>query len=302
MKPSTVAVFKKHGWRIDRAVHNYLYFTFYAPYIKIALAFTRFLTDYFAWFKPAALIGKAVFNRYHSKVLTRPDSVKIFTLNRDIRHIAENNKKIVPFKYATDIIFQDPAHIVVMDCPCKLATDAPADTVNSCIAVGKGISRFWMEHCQKYHPRKISQEEALELIDGLRARGHVTQAFFKVATGGCTGVICNCHPETCVSLIASRLSKKISRKLEMNAPSGYSIHIDTAKCDSSGECAATCPVGALGLANNRLTYNKDRCLGCGLCTESCPHKALSLYKDPEKVLPLDIDQIEPANPVKEVVN
>lgn len=302
MKSSTIAVFKKHGWRIDRAIHNYFYFLFYAPYIKAALVATRFLTTYFAWVKPVAPIGKAVFNRYHSKVLTKGDTRKIFTLNKNISLISEKNKKIVPYKYATKIIFQDPEHIVVMDCPCKLATDAPKETISSCLAVGKGISTFWMEHCQKYNPRKITQSEALNLIDGLRAKGHITQAFFKVATGGSTGVICNCHPDTCVSLTASRLAKKISTQLEMNAESGYSIQIDKKTCDLSANCTAVCPVGALEIKAGDLHYQRDKCLGCELCVEQCPRGAISLYRDPEKTLPLDIDLIEQQAAVLELAN
>ncbi|MBW1894850.1 MAG: 4Fe-4S binding protein [Deltaproteobacteria bacterium] len=300
MKLSTVAVFKKHGWRIDRAIHNILYFTYYAPYVKVALVSTKFLTKYFAWVKPITPIAKAVFHRYHSKVLSKEDTKKIFTLNKNISVISDDNKKIVPYKYATKIIFQEPEHIVVMDCPCKLSTNAPQETINSCLAVGKEISMLWMEHCQKYNPRKISQSEALELIDRLRAKGHVTQAFLKVATGGSTGVICNCHPDTCVSLTASRLSKKISAQLEMNANSGYSIQIDKNKCDLGANCIDVCPVGAIKIKEGSLNYQKDKCLGCGLCAEQCLNDAISLYRDPEKTMPLDIDLLDNNAVVPEV--
>jgi len=302
MKPSTIEVFKKHGWRIDRSIHNLLYFIYYAPYVKTAIVATKFLTKYFSWVKPIAPVANAVFNRYHSKVLSREDTKKIFTLNKNISMISEDNKKVVPYKYATKIIFQEPEHIVVMDCPCKLATNAPQDTINSCLAVGKGISTLWMEHCKKYNPRKISQADALELIDRLRRKGHITQAFLKVATGGSTGVICNCHPDTCVSLTASRLSKKISAKLEMNANSGYSIQIDNGKCDLSGNCVGVCPVGAIKIKEGVLGYQKNECLGCGLCAEQCLNGAISIYRDPEKTIPLDMDLIDNDTIVPENIN
>ena len=41
MKESTKKVFKLHGWRVDRAIHNYIYFTFYDLYVKIALNATK---------------------------------------------------------------------------------------------------------------------------------------------------------------------------------------------------------------------------------------------------------------------
>jgi ferredoxin len=33
-------------------------------------------------------------------------------------------------------------------------------------------------------------------------------------------------------------------------------------------------------------------MGCGLCVENCPENAISLYIDPAKPLPLDLDQIK----------
>ncbi len=293
MKPSTISVFKQHGWRVDRAIHHYFFLRFYAPYIKVSLVSTQILTKYFSWLGMLITpIGKAVFHRYHSKVLRPEQTKKIFTLNKSVDYATDMNKRIVPYKYATRILFQDPEYIVVMDCPCKRATNAPNETVNSCIAVGKGISRFWLEHCQKYNPRKINQEAALEIIDTLRTSGHLTQAFFKVATGGRTGVICNCHPDTCVSLIASRLSKKISPQLEMNAESGFSIRLDKSKCDLNGKCVAVCPVNAIQIAGGVRTYDKSKCLGCELCVEQCAPNALTVYKDPQKTWPLDIEYLE----------
>ena len=52
MHESTKRVFKKHGWRVDRAIHNYVYFAYYYPYVKTVYHGLRFLTGYLAWFKP----------------------------------------------------------------------------------------------------------------------------------------------------------------------------------------------------------------------------------------------------------
>lgn len=37
MKPSTRDILKRHGWRLDRAAHNFAYFYFHRPYVKGAL-------------------------------------------------------------------------------------------------------------------------------------------------------------------------------------------------------------------------------------------------------------------------
>ena len=123
------------------------------------------------------------------------------------------NKRIVPFKYAHKILFTDPEFIVVMDCPCKKALGDKEENINSCLFVGSGTGKFWLDRCKKYHPRRVTQQEALDLIKTFRKKGYITQAFFKVATGGSTGVICNCHPDTCVALEATALTRKIDPRI-----------------------------------------------------------------------------------------
>ncbi|RJP94670.1 MAG: hypothetical protein C4518_02990 [Desulfobacteraceae bacterium] len=290
MKKSTWLMVKKHGWRMDRFIHNYIYFLFYYPYVRTMYAFVQSL-KYLTWCKPLVPIGKMAFNRYHAKVLSREDTLKIFALNEDVRIDSEDNKRIIPYKYATRIIFQEPEFIAVMDCPCKKSTGAAPEDINSCIAVGRSVASFWLEHCEKYNPRKITQYEAIEIIDRFRKKQHITQAFLKVATGGSTGVICNCHPDTCVSLQATRLAGNIDKSLSMTVGSGYSIRHDNTRCMHCRVCETLCRFGAISFDDNNRRYDRKVCLGCGLCVENCDHDAISLYTDPAKPLPLDLDLI-----------
>ena len=294
MKESTKIMMKKHGWRFDRFIHNYIYFKFYYPYVKCVYYFFKYLSEYLSWFKPLNGVLSMAFARYHSKVLSFGDTKKILTLQENISAISPENKKIVPYKYAYKIIFQEPEHIAVMDCPCKIILGDQDENINSCLAIGKGLSSFWLEHGdKKYHARKISQKDALDLIEKFRRMGYVTQAFFKVATGGSTGVICNCHPDTCVSLQATKFAKKVDKKFTMNANSGYAVKRDDEKCKYHGNCAEVCPVEAIKVDKKKkeFSYDKDACLGCELCVEHCPENALFAYRDVSKNMPLDIDMI-----------
>ncbi len=292
IRQSTQIMFKKHGWRVDRFVHNYFYFLFYYPYVYIALLVLR-VAKYLTWLKPLGAAANVVFNRYHSKVITPENTTKILSIDEDIIATQEKNKRIVPFKYAYKIILQEADYIVVMDCPCKKAAHPNDAHINSCFAVGKGLATFWLDHCkQKYNARRVSQAEAIELIKRLRAADHITQAFFKVATGGSTGVICNCHPDSCVSLIATRVAKKINPQLTMNADSGYSVKRDEQACRLCGTCSNVCYFDAIEQLGDNWIYNKHDCLGCERCQERCPHQALSLYPDPDKTLPLDLDMVK----------
>ncbi|PKL37234.1 MAG: hypothetical protein CVV44_16505 [Spirochaetae bacterium HGW-Spirochaetae-1] len=282
---------KKHGWRWDKAIHNYLYFKFYYPYVSI-LSKIFIPLGYLTWFKPLKYAGNFVFNRYHSKVLSSEDTTKIFTLNEDINLVSDENKKIVPYKYAHKILFKDHEFIVVMDCPCKKTFNAPKEKINSCFVVGSGTGKFWLDSCQKYNPRQVKREEALQIIKDFRKEGYITQAFFKVATGGSTGVICTCHPDYCVSLRASKLTRKIHPDTTMTMKSGYSVKWDEKKCKKCGTCIKTCNFGNIKLDKNGRIYDQKECMGCELCVEHCPNGALTLFIDKAKPLPLDMDYVK----------
>ena len=113
----------------------------------------------------------------------------------------------------------------------------------------------------------------------------------KVATGGSTGVICNCHPDTCVSLQATRFAAALDKDLTMTAKSGYSVVRDEKKCIRCGTCTRVCAFGAITGTGDEHPYDRAKCIGCELCVENCAQNALSLYVDPEKPLPLDLDRI-----------
>jgi Pyruvate/2-oxoacid:ferredoxin oxidoreductase delta subunit len=293
MKESTRNMMKKHGWRFDLFIHNYIYFKFYYPYVKMVYYLFKYMAKYLSWFKPLNIVLSMALSRYHAKVLSFTDTKKIFTLNENISAMSPENKKIVPFKYAYKIIFMEPEHIAVMDCPCKKTLGDKSENILSCLAVGKGLSGFWLEHGKKYNAQKISQKDALDMIVRFREKGYLTQAFFKVATGGQTGVICNCHPDTCVSLQATKFAKKFDRKFTMNADSGYAVRRDEKKCKLCATCAEVCPVDCIEAVKDKSwSYDSNSCLGCELCVEHCPEKALLMYRDSTKNVPLYIDIVK----------
>ncbi len=53
-----------------------------------------------------------------------------------------------------------------------------------------------------------------------------------------------------------------------------------------------CGFDAMVFIDGKRMYKKELCMGCDLCVENCPEKALSLYIDSAKPLPLDLDQIK----------
>jgi len=295
MKPSSKDILKRHGWRLDRAVHNFVYFYFHKQYVFVARWLTRITVMLFSWLKPMKAIPEFVYHRYHSKVLSTSDVTKILSLEKTLDIGVDKNKRVLPFKYANKIFIRNPRLIAVMDCPCVLnqKESERCHPVRKCIAVGQDFAPIWLDHCkEKYHAIQITQEEALAIIREARKTGHVTNAFLKVATGGITGIICNCCPKCCVELEATRLSKKIDPSVSQYAPSGYSVRHDPAACTLCGACEAVCPFEAMKITDGRFVYDIGACMGCELCVENCPENALTLYNDPDKLLPLDIELLK----------
>jgi ferredoxin len=291
MKESTKKVFKLHGWRVDRAVHNYIYFLFYDLYVKGALYGLRIVVALFSRFGATKGMLEFMFDRYHAKVLSRGDVTKIINLDETVMLGPDNAKRIIPYNHANKIVLREPDNLAVMDCPCKLEMRNPCQPVASCIAVGRPLVDFWMDHCAKYHVRRITREEALSIIDEHRRKGHINQAFFKVATGGGMGVICNCCPECCVSMKATALAQRIKggQDLSQYAPSGYTVACDAEKCRSCGRCAEVCHFGAVEIRDGARAYRPDACMGCELCVENCESDALTLVLEKGGLLPLDMD-------------
>jgi len=295
MKESTKKVFELHGWRVDRAVHNYIYFRFYDKYVPIiGLYMTRVVVALFSRFKATRYLVDFIFNRYHAKVLSHGDIIKILDLEEPVMLGRDTTKRIVPYKYANKIVLTEPTHLAVMDCPCKLEMEEPCQPVASCIAIGRPVVDFWMEHCGKYNARRITREEALSIIDEHRKTGHINQAFFKVATGGSMGVLCNCCPECCVSMRATALAQKIkgAQDLCMYAPSGYKVEHDADMCDLCGACVEICNFGAVEITDGALVYHPERCYGCELCVERCARGALTLTLEEGGLMPLDMDLVK----------
>ena len=49
----------------------------------------------------------------------------------------------------------------------------------------------------------------------------------------------------------------------------------TDSCVSSGTCAATCPVEAIDMGDDKYVIDQDKCIGCGTCKENCPADAIA---------------------------
>jgi len=126
------------------------------------------------------------------------------------------------------------------------------------------------------HPwgRSISKEEAYEVIEKAEEAGLVHMVS-NVENGH--GFICNCCGCCCAVL------KGINKLgLEGVVNSDYYSEIDADNCNECGLCGGSvCQVNAISEGEDTYLVDKKRCIGCGVCLESCPYEAIALQLKPE---------------------
>lgn len=288
MRESTKRVIKMHGVRLDRALHHYIYFKFYDVYIKYFYLAAKLALPWISSLRVTSLALQGVFERFHARVLAPEEFNRILSLREDVSLDVRTAKQVVPFTHAYNVILENPELIAAIDCPCRKAFEKDTDDMTVCICVGAG-ALFWLEQGKRQHSRRIDQAEALDIIRRQRAKGCITTAWFKVATGGRTGVICSCHPDYCVGLQGMRMAKSLAypEGVTNHAPSGYTALIDMHACTNCGECTKVCHFQALRPASHAPEYRRESCLGCGLCAEACPERAITMQPDPGRPLALD---------------
>jgi ferredoxin len=216
---------------------------------------------------------------FHSKVITSEEARAIITIDQPI--LRRDLEQIIPYAAARTLLLKAPLDIIVQDCPCRRTKENPCQPLDVCMIIGKPFTDFMLKH----HPdkaRRISQMEALEILQAEHERGHIHTAWFKDALGGRFYAICNCCPCCCFGL-----EVMAKYNAPMVAASGHVAQVDEALCTACGACEEACPFEAIKV-NGTAVVNWDACMGCGVCTGQCPNDAVSLARDERKGVPLDV--------------
>ena len=59
----------------------------------------------------------------------------------------------------------------------------------------------------------------------------------------------------------------------------HSVCLDVSKCKGYITCLKRCPTEAIRIRDCRATIDPARCIDCGQCILSCPHKAKKAVND-----------------------
>jgi ferredoxin len=223
--------------------------------------------------------GRAFADTYHGKAVPLEQATQLVTVDEDIS--LEDLEQVIPYAKARDIVLRNPDHIVVLDCPCRVSRSDPCLPLDVCLIVGEPFASMVAE----YHPhrsRRISPDEAVDILRAEDGRGHVHHAFLKDAMLGRFYAICNCCSCCCGAMQAHQAG------VPMLASSGYVCRPRAELCVACGSCVESCQFDALSIGDQAVVVDNKACMGCGVCISHCDEGALSLVPDPDRGAPLDI--------------
>ena len=118
---------------------------------------------------------------YHGKAVPLETATRLVSVKESID--LGDLEQVIPYKLARDLILKNPDHIVVLDCPCRVARENPCLPLDVCLVVGEPFASLIVEH----HPERsrwITSQEAVGILEAEDERGHVHHAFFKDAHVG----------------------------------------------------------------------------------------------------------------------
>ncbi len=270
---STWKFLRESGFSIN-ALHAYVYGRWTKKYIKTLLRLPPPDSS-----RNASRAAGWLSDHYHGKVLTHEHARAIVQLDHKI--VRRDTEQIVPYPVARDIVLHGPPDIAVYECGCRHARPAHCEPTQVCMVIGKPFTDFVVEH----HPkgaRRITQAEALELLEAEHRRGHLHSAWFKDAMLGRFYAICNCCKCCCGGIDMMR------RGVRMMAGSGYVAAVDAALCANCDDCVNACAFSALSKRDDAIVVDWGLCMGCGVCEATCATGAVSLSRDEGKGTPMDV--------------
>lgn len=168
--------------------------------------------------------------------------------------------------------------MAVTKCVCQTATDTYAEPVWKDMALLYTANLYTtVKHTAIGEPYHIipTAEEAKKMIYEFADEGLVHTIMYCHSNGRWTFVVCNCDDTICVPMKAYLLGR---RDQVLAGPEIVSL--DTAKCTGCadcGKCIARCIFSANSVGpDGKAAVDLSACLGCGLCTRTCPTGARTM--------------------------
>jgi NAD-dependent dihydropyrimidine dehydrogenase PreA subunit len=276
MLRSTWESTKMMGWKrvlTLKSLHGYVYGRWTAQYLRFVIHHVL---------PRLGPVGKKFLaDRYHGKVLTLEHARAIISVDVNVP-LMTLSEQIIPFPKARDLVLHGPPDVCVIECGCRNARESPCQPTKVCMAIGKEFVDFAVEH-NPDTARRLTQQEALDLLQAEHDRGHVHSAWFRGACADRFYAICNCCKCCCCGV------ENMTKYGIINvAPSGYVPKIASERCESCGTCVEACPFQALAMGDGHAELSWKKCLGCGVCVGRCKKGNIELVRDERKGVPFDV--------------
>lgn len=170
--------------------------------------------------------------------------------------------------------------IAVGSCRCRLGTPNVCDCpMNTDITIQTGADIYSTHFSHDY--THITKEEAITRITRFNKQSLLPIAYSFCLCGGARHVfvLCNCCVHACIPLLAQKIGG-----FHMVDPGKYMPRIQKEKCVGCGTCVDTCQVNARNLKNEKSQVDPIQCLGCGACAQNCPENATIMVQRPKEIL------------------
>lgn len=158
-------------------------------------------------------------------------------------------------------------HWSVSPCPCRLSQWI-ADPGNhcehileTCIHTG-AQSRWVVKHGMG---RELTYGQLVELLEKCSADG-------LVHTLNVQNCICNCCGDCCAIFYGQNKGHKVF------VPSPFVPEVAEDDCNNCYQCVDGCPVTAIARADEAVSIDREKCIGCGVCVVNCKTEALRLVQ------------------------
>ncbi len=157
--------------------------------------------------------------------------------------------------------------ISLTNCACRVSVGACDKPLEVCFSFDD-MARFLVE---RDRARFIDREEALKVLKYAEEEGLVHSINNSQDKAG---VICNCCSCCCTLL------RGITELNNPNAiaTSSYVVSYTPDECIGCHVCVERCPMKAVEEDEDKVALHEERCIGCGLCVSTCATESLTLHR------------------------
>jgi electron transport complex protein RnfB len=164
---------------------------------------------------------------------------------------------------------------LLMECICRKERGVQGHPCSHTLETCLGFSNHEGAFDRYPRGRIISKAEAFKVVKLAESEGLV-HTTYNVKSGH--SFLCNCC-SCCCGII--RGVKQFNAPYLM-AKSNFVAWIDSDQCAQCGVCKdERCPMDAIVEQDGTLAVRPERCIGCGVCTTTCPTSAVTLVRKPE---------------------